>query len=226
LVGYHAWVVYHPKLQNVQIAVQSKGIALDQEREDAIRLCRRLKQGLAGLEKTLSSINPSQRNGKLDLQTRYRQLEQAAMEIAGLGIAPSKQSKHHIGVAHQLAMIRVVQNAASAYKGNSGWGPKPLNPYTTKPRPILDEFPDELVITVRGTLDALLAVSPQLQRKVSPYQDKVVEHLVHATALLVLAKMAAKKRCPYLTSVATAINSAKIVRNCNASSLRTILSRV
>jgi hypothetical protein len=212
--------------------MSAKRNALDQirrrvspERDDAVRMTRCIRRDLAKLEASLRAADMTQRAHVQDVGRKRARLQQAGLELIGLGMADQQGSQRHNRARFEVILAVVVQHAAASFVADCALEVGDIPDPNRRPKPALGAYPEALCSMVNAQLDAMLRYLPDLATSLLPVHTTVAEHLVYATAVRALALRAGKERSNYLDWVVRALMKGKISSKPNVARLKQLLRR-
>ncbi len=196
------------------------GVMVDPVHVEAQRLCRILRKELHAVEHWLGDAKPSTPGIACELARRRDHLEQAVLELAGLGIP---QGRRRLQQTRKVVLIRIVHGAARHYTGPLPPGScNPADTSVTYPA----DYPGTLIRTISLSLDSYLEIDAGLAHRIRSRRGKVIRALVEAASILIVHRVhLGKHRTSYLGSLATGISTAGIASSCSVKSLHDLLKK-
>lgn len=209
----------HPKLRRL-------GLRPWPEQAEAVRLARHLRLQLAIIEKQIRRANGRSQEARDRVARRLVELEHAALELAGLGVAHADGRARRGAPRQGAILVLVVQKAAETFTAAHPLAARKLpNPDGDLDRPHRRRYPPSLIAAVRTHLDAALEIMPSLSNEIGTEYEGLVEGLVLAAAARCRAVAQGKSRSAYLDHVAHALCRAGLVKRTDVRRLKKQVER-
>lgn len=209
----------HPKLRTLKVQVWP-------DQSDALQLAQHLRRDLARVEKQIREADGNRPRERRDMARRLSELEHAAFELAGLGVAHSDGRTRRMTPRRAAAAVAVVQKAAEAFAASSPGLAENLPNPALHPAPAYPgAYPATLISLVHAQVDAFLKIAPSLVRALGSRHEDFVKGLVLATAVHARALANGKKRSDYLNFVLHALQCAGLVGRANVATLKKQVGR-
>lgn len=195
------------------------------DRDDAVRLVRILRKELGKLEASLREADITQADGLAKVKQRRARLQQAGLELMGLGIADQRASQRHNRARFEVLFVLTVRHAAAPFATEPSLAAIHLPDPNLRPRVPFDDYPPELVSRMIAQLDAMLGLVPDLAAQILPTRSGVEERLVQAASARARALRVNRNRSDYLQYVVSALIKARVSTKPNVERLKKALRR-